>query len=393
MKKVLLASSALLGASAFAAGSAYAEKPVMTFSGSLAYEMVFADGDQPTAGNGASITANEQMSELVWDAKGSTDAGLNYQANVQWRYTAGNTGAFDETWIKFSGGWGSITLGSDDPVSDTVAGTAGHTFQAGTWGTDGNNALRNTVLLQGSNPALSTATHYYQSSIGMTSDNNKISYITPNFAGFQAGVSYTPQGGVTGQAGQANNASKDNVVDIAAGWGGEFGGVGLKVDGSYQFGEDGAGGTVAGFTQNATTGAITAGGGITGDQEDIGSYMLGGSVTFAGFGLGVGYFDNGDSGVLKGSNGDAGSGFNVGGSYNFGPATVSLMYQESQDDLDGNGIDDESTIYHAGVTYTIAEGLNAYGSYYNMSLDDDGGRTAATSNDAQIVIIGTRVSF
>jgi len=36
MKKVLLASSALLGASAFAAGSAYAEKPVMTFSGSLA---------------------------------------------------------------------------------------------------------------------------------------------------------------------------------------------------------------------------------------------------------------------------------------------------------------------------------------------------------------------
>jgi predicted porin len=388
MKKVLLASSALLGASAFAAGSAYAEKPVMTFSGSLAYEMIFADGDQQDAGVGHSISANDQMSELVWDAKGSTDAGLNYRANIQWRYTNGGSGSFDETWLQFSGGWGSIVLGGDDPVSDTVAGTAGHTFQAGTWGTDGNNALRNVNFL-----GLGTATHYYQSSAGMTGDANKISYTTPNFAGFQAGVSYTPQGAAFQQTQQVNNNSNDQVLDIAAGWGGEFGGVGLKIDGSYQWGEDNAGGTVAGFTQNATTGAITPGGAITGDQEDIGSYMLGGSVTFAGFGLGVGYFDNGDSGVTKGSNGDAGSGFNVGGSYNFGPATVSLMYQESQDDTDGNGIDDESTIYHAGVTYTIAEGLNAYGSYYNMSLDDEGGRTAATSNDAQVVIIGTRVSF
>lgn len=388
MKKVLLASSALLGASAFVAGSAYAEKPVMTFSGSLAYEMVFSDGDQPAAGDGSAITANEQMSELVWDAKGSTDAGLNYQANAQWRYTAGNTGAFDETWLKFSGGWGSVILGSDDPVSDIVAGTAGHSVQAGTWGTDGNNALRNTSYL-----GLATATHYYQSSIGMTSDSNKISYITPNFAGFQAGVSFTPQSGVTGQAVETNNPSKENVVDLAASWGGEFGGVGLKFDASYQFGEDAAGGTVAGFTQNATTGAITPGGAITTDQEDINSYMIGGMVNFAGFGLAAGYFDNQDSGVTKGSNGDAGSGFNIGGSYSFGPGSVSVMYQNSTDDLNGDNLEDESTIYHVGTTYTIADGLNAYGSYYNISLDNEGGNTNANQNDAQVVIIGTRVSF
>ncbi|MBB56617.1 MAG: hypothetical protein CMM42_05245 [Rhodospirillaceae bacterium] len=388
MKKVLLASSALLGASAFAAGSAYAEKPVMTFSGSLAYEMIFADGDQADAGVGHSISANDQMSELVWDAKGSTDAGLNYRANVQWRYTNGGSGSFDESWLQFSGGWGSIVIGGDDPVSDTVAGTAGHTFQAGTWGTDGNNALRNVNFL-----GLATGTHYYQSSAGMTGDANKISYTTPNFAGFQAGVSYTPQGAAFQQTQQVNNNGNDQVLDIAAGWGGEFGGVGLKIDGSYQMGEDNAGGTVAGFTQNATTGAITPGGAITVDQEDIRSYMVGGSITFAGFGLGVGYFDNGDSGVAKGSNGDAGSGFNVGGSYSFGPGSVSLMYQNSTDDLNGDNLEDESTIYHAGVTYTIADGLNAYGSYYNMSIDNEGGNTAANQNDAQVVIIGTRVTF
>ena len=114
---------------------------------------------------------------------------------------------------------------------------------------------------------------------------------------------------------------------------------------------------------------------------------------FAGFGLGAGFFDNQESNTAKGSNGDGGQGFNVGGSYSFGPGSVSLMYQNSTDDLDGNNLEDEATIYHAGVTYTIADGLNAYGSYYNMSIDNEGGNTAANQNDAQVVIIGTRVTF
>jgi len=370
MKKVLLASSALLGASAFAAGSAYAEKPVMTFSGSLAYEMIFADGDQADAGVGHSISANDQMSELAWDARGSTDAGLNYRANVQWRYTNGAAGSFDESWLQFSGGWGSIVLGGDDPVSDTIAGTAGHTFQEGTWGTDGNNALRNVNFL-----GLATGTHYYQSSAGMTGDANKISYTTPNFGGFQAGVSYTPQGVAFQQTQQVNDNANDQVLDLAAGWGGEFGGVGLKFDGSYQMGEDNSG----------TAGA---------DREDLRSYMLGASITFAGFGLGAGYFNSEESNTAKGvANADGGEGFNVGGSYSFGPGSVSLMYQNSTDDLNGDNLEDESTIYHAGVTYTIADGLNAYGSYYNMSIDNEGGNVAANQNDAQVVIIGTRVTF
>ncbi|MAX46963.1 MAG: hypothetical protein CMM78_02025, partial [Rhodospirillaceae bacterium] len=209
----------------------------------------------------------------------------------------------------------------------------------------------------------------------MTGEANKISYSTPNFAGFQAGVSYTPQGAAFQQTQQVNNNANDQVLDFAAGWGGEFGGVGLKFDGSYQMGED----------NSATAGAA--------DREDLRSYMLGASITFAGFGLGAGFFDNQESNTAKGSNGDGGQGFNVGGSYSFGPGSVSLMYQNSTDDLDGNNLEDEATIYHAGVTYTIADGLNAYGSYYNMSIDNEGGNTAANQNDAQVVIIGTRVTF
>ncbi len=365
----MLASTTLLGTVALLSGSAHAEPPTVTFSGSLAYEAIFAGGDLAQAGTGTGITANDQMSELVWEARGTTESGLTYGAQAVWRYTT-NTGVFDKTFVDLSGGWGQVILGSEDPVSDIVAGTSGHSFQEGAWGTDGNNALRNANYM-----TLSTLTHYFQSSAGMTGTTNKISYITPDFSGFQVGLSYTPQMGITGQQVQTNDAALNNVLDIAAGWTGEFSGVGLKIDGSYQFGDDDSG------TNGAT-------------REDIRSFMLGGSIGLANFSLGLGYFNNGDSNTAKGAvNTDGGDGWNVGVAYNFGAGAISAMYQNATDDLDGNNLEDESTVWHIGTTYNIAEGLSAYGSYYNFELDDEGGVGAGNKNDAQVAIVGTRVTF
>jgi outer membrane protein OmpU len=369
MKKVLLTTSALAGASLMAA-PATADAPVMTFSGALAYEIVMFGGDVAQAGTGTNITANEQQSELVWDARGSADNGLNYRANLQWRALTGNTGAFDESWIDFTGGFGRLYIGSEDGVSDLVAGTSGHSVQVGTWGTDGNNALRHVNFL-----GIGTGLGYYASHAGMTGDANKIGYITPNFGGFSAGVSYSPNSS-TAQAAGTNNDGNANAVELAAGWSGAFGDVTVGIDGSYGFADDQSG--VNGVT-----------------QEDVGAYMVGATVGFAGFQIAGAFLDNDDSNCTTTVNNcDAGDGWNVGASYNFGPGAVSIMWQSSESDTDGNGQSDEADILHAGVNYRIAEGLSAHLNGYWFDLQNEAGSGVQTnSNDATVVILGTRITF
>lgn len=374
MKKVLLTTSALAGASLLTAGTAAAEAPVMTFSGALAYEMVAYGGDQADAGTGFNVTANEQQSELVWDAKGSADNGLNYRANIQWRWAnggaGGNAGTFDEAWIDFTGSFGRLYIGGEDGVSDIVGGTAAQSTQVGTWGTDGNNALRHVNFL-----GMNTALLYYNSHAGMTGDANKIGYITPNFSGFQAGVSYSPNSTFLQQQG-ANNDGNANAWELAAGWSGSFSDVSLAINGSYGFADD----------QSGTNGVT---------RDDVRGYMIGGQVGFAGFAVSASYFNNDDSNCNKATvNCDAGDGYNVGASYSFGPGAVSISWQDAQDDTDGNNRDDEAKILHAGVNYTIAEGLSAHLNGYWFDLENESGSGVATnSNDATVFILGTRVSF
>jgi predicted porin len=343
----------------------------MTFSGALAYEMVINDGDQAAAGTGFNITANEQQSELVWDAKGSADNGLNYRANIQWR-ALGNgagAGAFDETWLDFTGSFGRLYLGAEDGVTDLVAGTAGSSVQVGAWGTDGNNALRHVNFL-----GMDTGLGYYASHAGMTSDANKIGYVTPNMNGFTAGVSFSPNSSNGQQAG-SNNDANANAWEFAAAYAGEIDHVSFAVDGSYGVADD----------KGGTGGA---------DQEDISAWMIGAKVGFHNFSFAAAYLDNDDSGCPKATqNCDDGDAWNVGASYNFGPGAVSVMYQESEQDTDGNGNDDEVDIFHAGVNYKIAEGLSTHLNAYFFDLDHEAGRTNATSNDATVVILGTRVTF
>ena len=106
MKKTLLGASALVGVASFAAAPALAaEAPEISFSGALGYEAVWSDGDQEAAGTGLNITGNEQQSELVWSATGTADNGLEYGANVQWRWLGAGAGAggFDESYMDFRG--------------------------------------------------------------------------------------------------------------------------------------------------------------------------------------------------------------------------------------------------------------------------------------------------
>jgi len=375
MKKALLGASALIGATSLASGPALAaQAPEIQFSGALAFEGVWNDGDQEAAGSGFNITGNEQQSELVWEAQGVADNGLEYGANVQWRWQRADNG-FDEAWIDFSGSFGRVYLGGEDGVTDLVAGTAGHSVQVGTWGTDGNNALRNVNFL-----GIDTGVHYYQSHEGISqaTDNNKVGYVTPSFAGFTAGVSYTPDGNFQQQTG-VNDGGAQKITELAAGYSNAFGDVSFTVDGAYAIGEDES--NNAGVTAEV-------------ENEDIATYQLGALVSFAGVSVAGSYLQEDDSGCpVDVANCESGEAWNVGAGYSFGATGLSVMWQEGESDPDGDGQLDESEIFHAGVSHQLAEGLSAYANYYNFSLQADGGLTQATTNDADILILGSRVTF
>lgn len=374
MKKTLLATSALAGASVLAAGVANAgEAPVMTFSGNLSYEYIFVDNEVRNAnGNdGHVLTANEQQSELVWDARGTADNGLEYGANIQWRWARADTG-FDEAWIDFRGGWGRLFIGAEDGVDGLLV-PDGTGVQVGTWGTDGNGANRaETAINAGGN---NTQLHYYQSPLGHTFDANKIGYITPSFGGFSAGVSFTPDAGDNFQANFTDNAIS-NAVELAARFSTDFSGVGFTLGGSYNF----ADGNQAGTTSSAA------------GVEDVSSYHIGASVSVAGFTFAGAWLDNDDSLCPVGNaRCDAGQAFNLGASYSFGPGAVSIQYQQAEETVAATGLDIESDVWHAGINYQVAEGLSARINGYHITSDQN--VAGAGDVDSSVVIVGTRVQF
>ena len=251
---------------------------------------------------------------------------------------------------------------------------SGKGVQVGTWGTDGNGALRAETALDfvdaGGGVAGSTL-HYYLSPLGHTSDANKIGYITPSFAGFSAGVSFTPDQGDSFQANFTDN-NVTNAVELGLRYRGEFSGVGVTVGGGYNI----ADGNQAGTTSSAA------------GVEDIESYRVGAQIDVAGFSFGATWLDNDESLCPTGNAVcDAGSAWDVGAAYSFGPAAVSVSYQESEETF-ANGNDVEAEIFHAGLNYQVAEGLSARVNGYHISSDQ-----AVGDADSTVLIVGTRVQF
>lgn len=385
MKKTLLGTSALAGA-ALAAGTAFAaEPPTLTVSGGMAYDLVWHSGDQPANGTGLNLTANEQQGELHWRVRGVADNGLEYGFMIDYRYMNGGSaaGTFDETWMDFSGSWGRLYIGAEDGATDLVAGTHGNAVQVGTWGFDGNNASRHIRGYGGgaldNDGTFNTALHYYKSHAGMTVDQNKIGYTSPSFGGFVVGASYAPNG-TEGQQASRDRHNRDNAVELAARWSGNFEDVSIRVDGGYGFADD-----------NSGIGGV--------ERHDVRAWMVGARVGFAGFQVAAGYLDNRKSNCVRNIGCDAGKGWDLGASYSFGPGAVSAYYGEARDDTNGNGFKDKTTNFHLGFQYRIAEGLTAHANWYNVRMDHNGGNSnpanapGAATNKANVLILGSRITF
>jgi outer membrane protein OmpU len=184
MKKVLLGTSALLGAGLVASPAFAADGIKLSVGGYFrtAYQINFDDDSEGEPGNEHNTDGFFSDSEIYFRGSTTLDNGLEVGARVELE-GEDDSDQIDEAWVFFSGGFGEIHIGSEDNAlaNDCImppGGTANFSaFSPNQWGA--NTFTTNSVC----------------AGVDDRGDAQKIYYVTPNFGGFQVAMSYTPSGG------------------------------------------------------------------------------------------------------------------------------------------------------------------------------------------------------
>lgn len=387
MKKILLATAAVMALTATAAQAEIKLDLGGFFKGYAGY------ADQDTA-NLRSFDF-KRRSQIFFSGETTLDNGLTvgYKGDLFQEATdtiddPSNT--VERSFLYFSGNWGRVNMGRETG--------AAYLLQVSAPSADANidgqdiavsffNASGNVDQdYQASGP---NSTSNVQAGLNARDNykfSDKVTYLTPKFNGFQAGVSYSPEadrklyatnGGI-GDAGslggmQADNTTSDleDLMDVAARYDGEFNGVGIHA---------GAGYTTAGV--EVENGTATAFG-----SDDYKEWNTGLKLTYDAFGIGAAYnTDNGAADTL----GDTDT-WVLGADYTWGAYKFGASYLNSQGEAGvANTQDDELDRYTVGATYTFGPGMDFRGAVAFYDLD-----RAATVNDneATVVTVGTDIQF
>ncbi len=187
-----------------------------------------------------------------------------------------------------------------------------------------------------------------------SADHMKAVYITPNFNGFQAGISYTPGQDNTNAPPRTKGATATdtNDVSIGANYKGGSGGAGVAISG--------------GWTRHAGANEFT-------------TVQAGGSVSFAGFSIGGGWAQRSDD--KGGSTAADIEGFMAGVGYETGPWSLALTWLNTEDDQTGAPGKDELNMYTLGAAYSLGGGVTVGASLFQAKYQDED-RTETYYNSA-----------
>lgn len=393
MKKVLLATTALIGALSISS-AAMAQEPLSVTVGGYV-DVAGAHVGQSQDG-GSRSSDLRTSSEVHIRAEGTTDNGLTYGAFVQLEGDNGvdtnpaagaNSNNGDEVFGYLSGSWGRVNAGDSESATDTdgLTITAPNGFGLGGVAAD-EESYRDFI-----NDATGSATREGIYALGSlyepfnSGKATKITYYTPIWNGFQAGASYASDGasGFSTNRSDTNaaaffptTASFENFFEYAAAWNGSYNDVGLGFSGTYS------------KASSKTTGAAVT------EIEDASVYSLGAKVTYAGFTVAGNYVDAGDSGTdLVARRYDDTNAFSAGVQYEFGPYVIGANALWSKLEAAGTNADDMSyDAYSIGGSWAVAPGFVAYAEGTAFDFDGTPG-TTANNSEGHVVVLGTRVSF
>lgn len=380
MKKVLLGTSALVGA-VLVSQAALAEAPKVTVGGFSEFQAGIVGEDNDTALRNHGFRSDNEISFKV---NGRTDSGLGYgaeiwlEADVTDDADAQGTNA-SKTFVYLEGAWGRFEGGSNLGADQTLKVDASSIARA-TGGIDGDwyyfvnqGTTANQII---STPDLPI--NYGFSAVGgpalgneAQENLNKVTYYTPRWYGFQAGLSYSVDTDDRGQ----NVTLADNTA-------GQFeniwqGGINY----TNQWDQWGLGLSATAESGDAESNLY----------EDLWAWALGAKVSYMGFSVAASYGDWDDSGALKAPGGNDDSHYwTIGGAYEYGPFGVSVTYLDSEYDVAGVG-ENEFDNLSIGADYKLAPGLTPYAEISFFDQNAVGG--GLNDNDGTVFILGTALNF
>ena len=367
MKKILLGTTALIGAATLFASAAHAEGPAVTLGGFIDFQAgyVSQDLDAVNTVNGHNLKfQNDTRVDVKVDGK--ADNGLGYGAVIQLQADVSNDADnggvnADKTYLFLESNYGRVELGSQVSPAKTMRVDASN-FAHGTGGVDGdfydfvNNA--GAALVSPDLPLDAGTT----AGANTTENATKIVYYTPRAGGFQAGVSFAPDSGNRGTAAgfsNANNAAQaKNVFDLGLNYTGQYEQVGIAASATGSVGSAELVGT-----------------------NDLAAYALGLNLNYRGFTVGGSYGDWSDSLNTTGADTDF---WNVGLGYETGPFGASVSYFTST-----AGTTDFDNVI-VGADYKLAPGLVPYVEVNFFDIDATG---TASDNKGTAVLAGTQLTF
>lgn len=362
MKKVLLGSTAFVGAAMMFAAPAAADWEYKITGFLKAQGWVTSQDDDSVASGmprGYSFGLNDW--EVQVKAKNTSDNGLTYGINFEFENkSTGNGFGADEAYLYIGGDWGQIQLGGNDGATDTMPYSGDFSLTA-TGGYDGD--LQNVYNVAGemiANPDLAAD----------TGDSAKIIYVSPRFSGVQFAVNYAPDGGqgLATDAEDSFGGSAEDVFQIGVNFVDTINGVDIGIGGAYS-------------TSSPEDGAAAG-------LEDTEGLHVGLNIGFSGFTVGGSYGDNFDSGCTTTAGCDGGQFYEFAGGYSTGPFSIGVGYFHAEKDV-SSSVSDEIDIISITGQYTLAPGLVLYSEYNHVDEDAE----SEPDNEADIFMLGVAASF
>jgi hypothetical protein len=231
--------------------------------------------------------------------------------------------------------------------------------------------------------------------------HNKLTYLTPVFAGFQAGVSYTPE--LEASTRDVNGVRVDNrdgfgdAWDLAARYEGAYREVGFAIGAGYSYADRRLNQNTATpinpaapviFADINANGTYDAGvDAVVAKLDDREAWNVGLDLNFGPFGLGAVYSED-DRGV-------SGSHFEketivVGADYTYAAYKFGVSYLNQEQNFGPGDLDTDR--YTAGVQYSYGPGMTFRGSVSYIDHKSNIG-LVKDSADATSVLLGTQIDF